>query len=84
MASFPEPIQFNGGPDEDSIRGERFEPEAAPEFVGCDACGASLAHKSINYGFGVFCSEACAAPAERAFAERMARRGFLQVERISK
>jgi hypothetical protein len=39
----------------------------------CDACGASLAQKSINYGWGVFCSEACAEPAERAYVERMAR-----------
>jgi hypothetical protein len=67
-----------------------WERDEAPELdeleppAVCDACGASLAQKSINYGFGAFCSEACAAPAERAFAERMARRGFLQVERISK
>jgi hypothetical protein len=44
----------------------------APEAV-CDACGASLAERSIAYGFGAFCSEACAEPAERAYVERMAR-----------
>lgn len=68
MRDFPEPVQWNGGPDEDTYldrpTGPRTEPPAVDYYSGtrgspCYGCGRAVHRVYTLAGVGVFCSPGC-------------------------